>query len=457
MTTTRKQYSPKFKARVAIEAIRGEKTLSQLGSQFKVHPMQIAKWRKSALEQLPELFVDGRTRKGRNEDADSDALYEEIGRLKVELDWLKKKVWHARLRSGARWWSWGIPEISVRRQCELLGVNRSGLYYQPVGESEENLRLMRLLDEQYTRTPFYGSRRMTEWLRDQGYEVNRKRVSRLMELMGIEAVYPKPKLSRPGEGHKIYPYLLEGVDGGARQPGVEHGHHVHPDGAGVRVPGGGDGLVQPVRAELVAVGDAWRWTFCVEALKRALRRGRPEIFNSDQGSQFTSEKFTGELAEREIAISMDGRGRCLDNIFIERLWRSLKYEEVYLRDYAWCRRRGRASAATSSSTTTNGCTRAWSTGRRRICTGAGVCGHDRVNGKKSIVELGALPPNPRDLTLSGQNGCATTMEALERRIGLRRDATRAPTQAPEWRGRLRPPQFRIRIGETTGSAVCKYR
>ena len=145
MTTTRKQYSPKFKARVAVEAIRGEKTLSQLGSQFKVHPIQIAKWRKSALEQLPELFVDGRTRKGRNGEADSDALYEEIGRLKVELDWLKKKS-ACSIEEMRPLVERGRPEISVRRQCELLGVNRSGLYYEPVGESKENLLLMRLLE-----------------------------------------------------------------------------------------------------------------------------------------------------------------------------------------------------------------------------------------------------------------------------------------------------------------------
>jgi putative transposase len=227
----------------------------------------------------------------------------------------------------------GQTEISIRRQCELLGVNRSGLYYQPVGESEENLRLMRLLDEQYTRAPFYGSRRMSAWLRTQGLEVNRKRVSRLMALMGIEAVYPKPKLSQPGEGHKIYPYLLRGLV-------VDRVNQVwSTDITYIRM---AQGFLY-----LVAVMDwfsryvlSWRLSltmeldFCVEALKCALRRGRPEIFNSDQGSQFTSEKFTGELAAREIAISMDGRGRCMDNIFIERLWRSLKYEEVYLKDYA---------------------------------------------------------------------------------------------------------------------------
>ena len=253
-------------------------------------------------------------------------------------------------------------EISIRRQCELLGVNRAGLYYQPLSakagcgpqptrnsrtphaatesvlreflesESEENLRLMSLLDEQYTRAPFYGSRRMAAWLGTQGIEVNRKRVSRLMELMGIEAVYPKPRLSQPGDGHKIYPYLLRNV-------GVERVNQVwSTDITYIRM---AQGFVY-----LVAVMDwfsryvlSWRLSltmeldFCVEALRCALRRGRPEIFNSDQGSQFTSEKFTGELAARQISISMDGRGRCMDNIFIERLWRSVKYEEVYLKDY----------------------------------------------------------------------------------------------------------------------------
>jgi putative transposase len=227
---------------------------------------------------------------------------------------------------------WSHADISLRRQCELLGVNRSGLYYEPLGESEENLTLMRLLDAQYTRTPFYGSRKMVEWLDTQGFEVNRKRVTRLMALLGIEAVYPKPKLSQPGEGHKIYPYLLRGV-------GVDRVNQVwSTDITYIRM---ARGFVY-----LVAVMDwfsryvlSWRLSltldldFCVDALKCALRRGRPEIFNSDQGSQFTSEKFIGELAGREIAISMDGRGRCMDNIFIERLWRSLIYEEVYLKDY----------------------------------------------------------------------------------------------------------------------------
>jgi putative transposase len=192
--------------------------------------------------------------------------------------------------------------------------------------------LLRLLDEQYTRTPFYGSRKMTEWLRTEGFAVNRKRVSRLLATMGIEAVYPKPKGSQPGAGHKVFPYLL----GGVKASRVNQVWST--DITYIRM---AQGFLY-----LVAVMDwfsryvlSWSLSltleldFCLEALRQALRRGRPEIFNSDQGSQFTSDKFTAELQARNIAISMDGRGRCMDNIFVERLWRSLKYEEVYLKDY----------------------------------------------------------------------------------------------------------------------------
>jgi putative transposase len=214
----------------------------------------------------------------------------------------------------------------------LLGVSRASWYYEPAGESQENLRLMRLIDEQYTRAPFYGRRRMTAWLRDRGHDVNRKRVTRLMQVMGIEAVYPKPNLSRGAAGHTIYPYLLQGME-------IARVNQVwSTDITYIRMARG--------FLYLVAVMDwfsryvlSWALSltmeldFCLEALRRALRRGQPEIFNSDQGPQFTSDEFTGELDERHIAISMDGRGRCLDNIFIERLWRSLKYEEVYLKDY----------------------------------------------------------------------------------------------------------------------------
>ena len=332
MTTTRKTYTPKFKARVAMEAVRGEKTLSELGSQFKLHPIQIAKWRKTAVDQLPELFADGRRKASGNGEVETTALFEEIGRLKVELDWLKKKL-TCSTEDRRPLVDHDHASISIRRQCDLLGVNRASLYYTPVGENEENLRLMRLIDQQYMKTPFFGSRRIQAWLRDEkDLAVGRKRISRLREVMGLEAMYPKSKLSKPGEGHKIYPYLLRDVT-------VERVNQVWST----------DITYIPMRqgfCYVVAVMDwhsrfvvSWALSvtmeldFCVEALLSALRRGRPEIFNSDQGSQFTSEKFTGELKERSITISMDGRGRCFDNIFIERLWRSLKYEEVYLKDY----------------------------------------------------------------------------------------------------------------------------
>jgi putative transposase len=201
-----------------------------------------------------------------------------------------------------------------------------------VGESAENLRLMRRIDEQYTRCPFYGSRRLTAWLQAQGFEVNRKRVVRLMRQMGLEAVYPKPRLSQPGEGHKIYPYRLQEVK-------VERANQVwSTDITYIRLLRGFVYLVAVMdwfsRYVLSwALSVSFEVDFCLQALRSALRRGRPEIFNSDQGCQFTSPRFTSELEARGIVISMDGRGRCLDNIFIERLWRTLKYEEVYLKDY----------------------------------------------------------------------------------------------------------------------------
>ena len=222
--------------------------------------------------------------------------------------------------------------LSVRRQCELLGVNRSTYYYVPATESPLNLELMQMIDEQYMRTPFYGWPRMTVYVRQQGYLVNHKRVQRLMQKMGIQAIYPKPSLSKGHPGHKIYPYLLRDVD-------ITRPNQVWST----------DITYIPLRngfMYLVAVIDwysryvlAWQLsntlesTFCIEVLQQALQQGRPEIFNTDQGSQFTSIAFTALLQEAEIQISMDGRGRALDNIFIERLWRSVKYEEIYLYRY----------------------------------------------------------------------------------------------------------------------------
>ena len=212
-------------------------------------------------------------------------------------------------------------------------MSRSSYYYQTTGESATNLKLMRLLDEQYTRTPYYGIRRMTVVLSAAaGYRVNHKRVARLLRLMGLQALYPKPRLSIGGPGHKVYPYLLKGFR--ARHPNQVWSTDI----TYIRLR---QGFVY-----LVAVMDwfsrfvlAWEisatmeTSFCVSALDWALQRGIPEIFNSDQGAQFTSLDFTGRLAGAGIKISMDGRGRVFDNIFVERLWRTVKYENVYLNDY----------------------------------------------------------------------------------------------------------------------------
>lgn len=224
------------------------------------------------------------------------------------------------------------PEISIRRQCELLELSRATYYYVPATESPLNLALMRLIDEQYMRTPFYGWPRMTVYLQSQGYTINHKRVQRLMQKMAIQAIYPKPNLSQAKRDHKVYPYLLRGV-------AITRPNQVWST----------DITYIPMRTGfmyLVAVMDwysryvlAWQLSntlesaFCLDALHQALTQGRPEIFNTDQGAQFTATAFTQILEAAEIQISMDSKGRALDNIFNERLWRTVKYEDVYLQNY----------------------------------------------------------------------------------------------------------------------------
>jgi putative transposase len=214
----------------------------------------------------------------------------------------------------------------------LLELSRSSFYYEPASESPDNLLLMQLIDEQYTRCPFYGSPRMTAWLRSPGHAVNHKRVERLMQLMGIQAIYPRPHLSKSSPDHRVYPYLLRDVK-------IIKANQVwSTDITYVRMRNG--------FLYLVAILDwfsryvlSWQLSnslntsFCLTALEEALETSRPEIFNSDQGSQFTSREFTGRLEGAGIQISMDGRGRVFDNIFVERLWRSVKYEEIFLKDY----------------------------------------------------------------------------------------------------------------------------
>jgi putative transposase len=223
--------------------------------------------------------------------------------------------------------------LSIANQCRLLNINRSTFYYRPAPVKAEDLELMRLIDEQYLKTPTWGSRSMRNHLRRLGYKINRKRVQRLMRLMGLEAIYPKPKTSRPHPQHKIYPYLLRGLT-------INRPNQVWA--ADITYIPMSRGFMY-----LVAVMDwrsrkvlSWRVSntmeadFCVEALADAIGRyGAPEIFNTDQGAQFTSEAFTGLLQSHDIAVSMDGRGRCQDNIFIERLWWTLKHHYIYLHSF----------------------------------------------------------------------------------------------------------------------------
>lgn len=222
--------------------------------------------------------------------------------------------------------------MSIARQCELLGLSRSSFYYEPAAVSAANLALMQRIDRLYTDRPFFGSRKMTAWLQREGHPVNRKRVQRLMRLMGLEAIYPKPRLSAAGHGHKVFPYLLRGVT-------IDRPDQVWST----------DITYVPMASGfmyLAAVIDwfsryvlGWRLSntldgsFCLELLDEVLTRGRPAVFNTDQGVQFTSLAFTARLETAGVQVSMDGKGRCLDNVFVERLWRTVKYEDLYPRCY----------------------------------------------------------------------------------------------------------------------------
>jgi putative transposase len=223
--------------------------------------------------------------------------------------------------------------LSISRQCSLLGLSRSTFLYEVKGESPENLLFMRLLDEQYTATPFYGVLRMTAQLRALGHEVNEKRIRRLLRLMALEAIYPKPNLSAPIFGHRVFPYLLRKVT-------IARVNQVwSTDITYIRMKGG--------FVYLTAVIDwysryvlSWRvsitleGSFCVDVVAEALLCGCPEVFNTDQGSQYTTDTFTAPLLKLGISVSMDGRNRALDNIFVERLWRTVKYELIYLNEYS---------------------------------------------------------------------------------------------------------------------------
>ncbi|MBT4458368.1 MAG: IS3 family transposase [Anaerolineae bacterium] len=333
VTKKRKKYSGQFKFKIALEAVKGQVTINEIASSNNIHPNQVSTWKKQLLVEGPTVFGQQTAKKLQEQTAREAELFEQIGRLKMELEWLKKKLPHSSETKRMLIES-DHPTLSIRRQCELIGLNRATFYWQPAGETLLNLKLMHLIDREYTRAPFYGYRKMTFRLNNvHGYQVNHKRVFRLMRKMGLQAVFPRPRTSIPNLQHKKYPYLLRGL-------AITHSNQVwSTDITYIPMPHG--------FMYLVAIIDwysrfviAWQLSntldgsFCLETLLTALRQGQPEIFNSDQGVQFTAHAFTGALAEAGIRISMDGRGRAFDNIFVERLWRTVKYENIYIQEYA---------------------------------------------------------------------------------------------------------------------------
>lgn len=334
MSNIKRQHSVEFKTKVALELLKEVDPLSVICSKYSIHPTQARRWKEKAIESLQNSFngSDNSVVKELIETKKlNDELFKQIGQSKVELDWLKKKLRLSKTDK-RKLIEPNNEKIPIGRQCELLIISRSGYYYQPKPISAETIDLMNRIDKIYTGKPYYGYPRITKQLQRDGVVVNHKRVASLMQTMGLQAIYPKKNTSKPNSEHLKYPYLLKGVE--AVKPNQVWGADI----TYVRANG--------IWFYLVAILDwysryviNWKLSknmnvnFCNEALNEALRIATPTIHNSDQGSQFTSIAYTNILKQKNIQISMDGRGRCFDNIFTERLWRTVKYEEIYLKDY----------------------------------------------------------------------------------------------------------------------------
>ncbi|HMF86476.1 MAG TPA: IS3 family transposase [Gemmatimonadaceae bacterium] len=328
----RRNHTPGFKAKVALAAIKGDRTLAQLAEQFDVHPNQITSWKAQLEEGAADVFGSGGGNGGAQPAVDVKSLHAKIGELTLENDFLGRSARQSRFveRKAMINREHGLP---ITKQAQVLRISRGSVYYLTRPMPEADLAIMRRLDRLHLEFPFAGSRMLQGLLVAEGRKIGRRHVKTLMQRMGIEALYRRPRTTKPEPGHKIYPYLLRGA--AITRPNQVWAMDI------TYIPMA-RGFVY-----LAVVLDwfsrrvlSWRLSitmeaaFCVETLEDALaRHGKPEIFNTDQGSQFTGAAFTGVLIKNGIAISMDGKGAWRDNIFVERLWRSIKYEEVYLRGY----------------------------------------------------------------------------------------------------------------------------
>ncbi|WP_157576730.1 IS3 family transposase [Pseudoalteromonas rubra] len=331
MSKKRRNHSPEFKAKVALAAARGDKTTAELAAHYNIHQTQITTWKNELIQNAASLFT-GKSNSGQQSDEDVEKLHAKIGQLTMENGFFGESA-----RSLARAHKKNkldkTHSLALKRQCELLEISRASAYYKPKGESQETLDIMKAIDEINLNYPFMGSRRIVDELAKLNYQVNRKKVTRLMRLMGILVLYPKPKTTVPDKAHRIYPYLLRDTE-------VTYANQVWATDISYIPMAKGFVYVVAIIDWFSRKVLSWKLSntldthFCLEALDEALQRyGKPQIFNSDQGCQFTSDVFTGKLKENDIKISMDGKGRWVDNVMIERLWRSLKYEEVYLKAY----------------------------------------------------------------------------------------------------------------------------
>ncbi|WP_370889225.1 IS3 family transposase [Caballeronia sp. RCC_10] len=327
----RRTHSPAFKAKVALAALKGDKTLAELAQQFDVHPNQITDWKKQLQERVADVFEVGSAAPAAPP-IDVKVLHAKIGQLTLENDFLGKRA----QQGGTAERKAMIDRdhaLPVTQQARLVGISRSSAYYHSRGVSEADLNLMRRIDELHLEHPFAGARMLARLLRREGIRVGRRHVGTLMKRMGIEALYRKPNTSRKHAAHKIWPYLLRDrkIDR-ANQVWALDTSYIPMAKGFVYLTAVVDWASRRVLAHRVA--NTLESCHAVEALEEAFAKyGLPEIVNTDQGSQFTATEFTNAVLARNVLLSMDGKGAWRDNVFIERVWRSVKYEEVYLKAY----------------------------------------------------------------------------------------------------------------------------